>query len=113
MVDAGGKQPVYPGFIDAHAHFYEYGLSLQAVMIKNTKSWQEVLDSVSTYARRNPEGWITGWGWDQNKWKDKQFPNKAKLDSMFPVRPVILTRIDGHALIANQAALNIAGIKPG
>ena len=112
VVDAGGKA-VYPGFIDAHSHFYEYGLSLQAVMLDNTKSWQEVLDSVSSFARRNPEGWITGWGWDQNKWPGKQFPNKAKLDSLFPIRPVILTRIDGHALIANQAALNIAGVKPG
>jgi predicted amidohydrolase YtcJ len=112
VVDAGGK-PVYPGFIDAHAHFYEYGLSLQEVLLDNTKSWQDVLDSVSSYARKNPDGWITGRGWDQNKWVAKQFPNKAKLDSMFPVRPVILTRVDGHAMIANQAALNIAGIKPG
>jgi len=112
VVDAGGK-PVYPGFIDAHAHFYEYGLSLQEVRLENTKSWQEVLDSVGSFARKNPEGWITGRGWDQNKWAAKQFPDKAKLDSMFPVRPVILTRIDGHAMIANQAALNIAGIKPG
>jgi predicted amidohydrolase YtcJ len=112
VVDAGGK-PVYPGFIDAHSHFYDYGLSLQEVRLENTKSWQEVLDSVNAYARRNPDGWITGRGWDQNKWKGRQFPNKARLDSMFPVRPVILTRIDGHALIANQAALNIGGVKPG
>ena len=110
VIDAGGKA-VYPGFIDAHAHFYEYGLSLQEVRLENTKSWQDVLDSVNTYARRNPEGWISGRGWDQNKWTVKQFPDKAKLDAMFPVRPVVLTRIDGHALIANQAALNIAGIK--
>jgi len=112
VIDAGGK-PVYPGFIDAHAHFYEYGLGLQEVRLGNTNSWQEVVDSVNSYSRRNPDGWIIGNGWDQNKWKIKQFPNKAKLDSLFPVRPVILTRVDGHAVIANQAALNIAGIKPG
>jgi predicted amidohydrolase YtcJ len=112
VIDAGGK-PVYPGFIDAHAHFYSYGLSLQEVKLDNTKSWQDVIDSVNVYARKNPEGWITGRGWDQNKWEVKQFPNKAKLDSMFPMRPVILGRIDGHAVIVNQAALNIAGIKPG
>jgi len=112
VIDAGGK-PIYPGFIDAHAHFYEYGLSLQEVRLENTRSWQDVLDSVNAYARRNPEGWISGRGWDQNKWAVKQFPDKAKLDAMFPVRPVVLTRIDGHALIANQAALNIAGVKPG
>lgn len=112
VIDAGGKA-VYPGFIDAHAHFYNYGLSLQEVKLENTKSWQEVVDSVNVYARKNPEGWIIGRGWDQNKWKIKDFPNKAKLDSIFPVRPVMLTRIDGHAVLVNQAALNIAGIKPG
>ncbi len=112
VIDAGGK-PVYPGFIDAHTHFYEYGLALQQVNLNNTKSWPEVIDSVSSYARRNTDGWIIGNGWDQNKWQVKQFPNKAKLDSVFPVRPVILSRIDGHAVMVNQAALNIAGIKPG
>jgi predicted amidohydrolase YtcJ len=111
-VDAGGK-PVYPGFIDAHAHFYGYGLSLQAASLAGTSSWQSIIDTVQSYARRNPDGWIIGRGWDQNDWKDKKFPDKAKLDSLFPVRPIVLTRIDGHAAIANQAALNIAGIKPG
>ena len=112
VVDAGGKA-VYPGFIDAHAHFYEYGLSLQQVMLDGTKSWADVIDSVSSYGRKNTDGWIVGRGWDQNNWKVRQFPDKAKLDSLFPVRPVVLSRIDGHAVIANQAALNIAGIKAG
>ena len=49
VIDAGGK-PVYPGFIDAHAHFYEYGLSLQEVKLSKTNSWQEVIDSVNVYA---------------------------------------------------------------
>ncbi|RYU86948.1 amidohydrolase [Mucilaginibacter terrigena] len=112
VIDAGGKA-VYPGFIDAHAHFYEYGLGLQDVKLVGTKSWDAVVDSVSNYARHRTNGWIIGGGWDQNIWNNKTFPNKAKLDSLFPVRPVLLSRIDGHAAIANQAALNIAGIKPG
>jgi predicted amidohydrolase YtcJ len=112
VVDAGGKA-VYPGFIDAHAHFYEYGMSLQEVHLEGTQSWREITDSVQNFAKRNSEGWVIGRGWDQNDWKDKQFPNKAKLDSLFPVRPVMLSRVDGHAVIVNQAALNIAGIKPG
>ncbi|MEZ2338115.1 amidohydrolase [Mucilaginibacter sp. RCC_168] len=112
VVDAQGA-PVYPGFIDAHAHFYDYGLGLQEVNLTGTHSWNEVIDSVQTYSVRNTDGWITGQGWDQNDWTLKQFPNKAKLDSLFPVRPVILSRVDGHAAIANQAALNIAGVKPG
>lgn len=112
VIDAGGKA-VYPGFIDAHAHFYNYGMGLQEVPLVGLKSWETLLDTVSLYARRNAEGWIIGRGWDQNLWTGKQFPNKAKLDSLFPVRPVLLSRVDGHAAIANQAALDIAGIKPG
>ncbi len=112
VVDAKGKA-IYPGFIDAHTHFYRYGLSLQEAKLEGTNSWPAVLDTVQNYAKRNTDGWIIGRGWDQNDWKTKQFPNKAKLDSLFPIRPVVLTRIDGHAAIANQAALNIAGIKAG
>src|SRR5476651_218777 len=112
VVDAGGKA-VYPGFIDAHAHFLEYGIALQQVNLVGTKSWPEIVDTVLSFSKLNPDGWLIGRGWDQNKWTVKQFPTKGKLDSLFPARPVILTRIDGHAAIANQAALNIAAIKPG
>ncbi|WP_214073741.1 amidohydrolase [Mucilaginibacter sp. dw_454] len=112
VIDARGKT-VYPGFIDAHAHFLEYGLGLQQVNLKELKSWQQVLDSVKEYATKNPEGWVVGNGWDQNLWVGSKFPDKTKLDALFPVRPVILNRVDGHGVIVNQAALNIAGIKPG
>ncbi|HWD88915.1 MAG TPA: amidohydrolase [Mucilaginibacter sp.] len=112
VVDAEGKS-VYPGFIDAHSHFYGYGLSLQEADLVGTKSWEEIVDTVNTFARRNPDGWVVGRGWDQNSWKEKKFPAKDKLDAIFPVRPVVLIRVDGHAAIANQAALNLAGIKAG
>ncbi|RYE17936.1 MAG: hypothetical protein EOP42_31485 [Sphingobacteriaceae bacterium] len=111
VLDAAGKA-IYPGFIDAHTHFYRYGIDLQAVDLKAINSWNAIVDTVKVFAENNTEGWIIGNGWDQNLWKVKQFPKKQLLDSLFPVRPVLLTRIDGHAAIANQAALNIAGIKP-
>ena len=111
-MDAQGKF-IYPGFIDAHAHFTGYGLSLQTVNLVETKSWDEAIERVKVYADENKEGWITGRGWDQNDWDIKEFPTNQELNELFPDRPVLLKRIDGHAAIANQKALDLAGIKPG
>jgi len=112
QIDAGGKT-VYPGFIDGHSHFYGYGAGLQNADLTGTKSWDEILEKLKAFAVENPEGWIVGNGWDQNDWEIKQFPDNQTLNQLFPDRPVILSRIDGHAAIANKAALDIAGIKPG
>ena len=109
-LDAEGKF-IYPGFIDAHAHFLGYGLGLQTVDLTNTKSWEEIIDKLKEYAVAHKEGWLIGRGWDQNDWIEKAFPNKEKLDELFADRPVFLTRVDGHAAIANKKALE--GIMPG
>lgn len=111
-LDAEGK-PVYPGFIDGHSHFYNYGEGLQNADLVGTRSWTEILDKLRVFARENPEGWIIGRGWDQNDWDQKEFPDNEQLNELFPDRPVILSRIDGHAAIANKTALNIAGLKQG
>jgi len=111
-LDAGGKF-IYPGFIDAHAHFVGYGLSLQTVNLVGTTSWDEAIEKVKAFALENKEGWITGRCWDQNEWAEKGFPNHEKLNELFPDRPVLLRRVDGHAAIANQKALDLAGIKAG
>ncbi len=110
--DAQGKF-IYPGFIDAHAHFYRYGLGLQTANLTGTKSWDEIINTLKTFSESNKEGWLIGRGWDQNDWERKEFPSKEKLDEMFPDRPVLLTRVDGHAAIANQKALDLAGVKAG
>jgi predicted amidohydrolase YtcJ len=111
-IDAGGKF-IYPGFIDAHAHFVSYGNSLQTVNLVDTKSWDEVVERTKKFAQENPKGWLLGRGWDQNDWPVREFPSNEKLNELFPDRPVMLTRIDGHAAIANQKALEIAGVKAG
>jgi predicted amidohydrolase YtcJ len=112
ILNAKGKT-ILPGLIDAHAHFYRYGESLQTVDLVGTKSWQEVLKKTKTFAKRNKEGWLIGRGWDQNDWAIKEYPTKEQLDKLFPKRPVILTRVDGHGAIVNQVALDLANIKAG
>lgn len=111
-VDAKGKF-IYPGFIDAHTHFYRYSLGLQTANLTGTDSWEEIIDRLKTFAVNNKEGWLTGRGWDQNDWQVKEFPSKEKLDALFPDRPVLLSRVDGHAAIANQRALDMGGVKAG
>lgn len=111
MQDMKGK-PIYPGFIDAHCHFYGYGKGLQEVNLFATKSFSEVLKRVKDFRAKHPDqAWIIGRAWDQNDWENKEFPTKDSLDILFPDVPVYLTRIDGHAAIANQKALQLAKIE--
>ncbi|MEO5584290.1 MAG: amidohydrolase [Flavobacteriales bacterium] len=110
VYDAGTKT-IYPGFIDGHCHFLGYGLNAQKVDLGNTKSWSEVLRRTEAFAKAHPgSGWILGRGWDQNLWPDKANPVNDSLNILFPDRPVLLQRVDGHAAVVNQAALNSAGL---
>ncbi len=111
-IDAGGKA-IYPGFIDGHSHFYGYGEGLQDADLTGTRSWEEILARLLTFSKENNPDWIVGRGWDQNDWDVKEFPDNQKLNELFPNTPVILSRVDGHAAIANKTALDMAGIKPG
>lgn len=108
-LDAEGKT-IIPGIIDAHAHFYRLGLQQQKVDLTGTKSFDEVVARIVEFQKENNSDFITGRGWDQNDWEVKEFPTKDTLDKLFPNTPVAVTRIDGHALLANQAALDRAGI---
>jgi predicted amidohydrolase YtcJ len=113
VVDAGGKA-IYPGFIDAHAHFVRYGESLFTALLFGSTSFEEVVDRVKKFADAHPgQAWILGRGWDQNKFPGKAFPDNTLLNQLFPSTPVVLGRVDGHAVIANAKALELAGVHPG
>ncbi|WP_407933301.1 amidohydrolase [Galbibacter pacificus] len=109
VIDLEGK-PVYPGFIDAHCHFFALGLNKQKVDLVGTSSYKEVLGRVVAFQKERQASFIQGGGWDQNDWEVKEFPTKDALDSLFPDTPVVLSRIDGHAYLVNQKALDLAGI---
>lgn len=112
-IDAKG-QAVYPGFIDAHAHFVSYGRALFQVNLIGTNTWEETVERIVVFAQQHPEiKFIQGFGWDQNRWPAKQYPTNELLNQRFPKTPVVITRVDGHASIANVAALELAGIKAG
>ena len=104
------NQTIIPGIIDAHAHLMYLGISLQQVDLTGTKSYEEVLKRVLDFQKKNKTAYLIGRGWDQNDWIIKEYPTKKELDSLFPDIPVSLERIDGHAMIVNSKALNLAKI---
>jgi len=107
-IDAKGN-PIYPGFYDAHAHFFMFSELLDQADLTGATSVAEVIKRLKTYRLSNPEKkWIVGAGWDQNLWTEKTFPTKDSLDKYFPDIPIYLSRIDYHAAWVNSKALEIA-----
>ncbi len=100
----------YPGFIDAHAHFLALARSYQEVDLRNSSSLKDVEVRVSDFQLDRDYSVIRGMGWDQNIWEDNQFPNNTVLSKLFPETPVLLRRIDGHAMLVNDIVLERNGI---
>lgn len=110
IIDADQKTLI-PGIIDAHCHFYGLGLNQQRVDLVGTLSYDEIISKVQAFEQENPDmQFILGRGWDQNDWAVKDFPTKEKLDALFPDKAVVLERVDGHAYLVNQKALDLAKI---
>lgn len=103
---------IYPGFMDAHCHFTGYAIDQYKLNLYGTKSFSEILEKTKVYAKTSKRTWIEGRLWDQHDWADPSFPVKDSLDILFPDRPVFLMRIDGHAILCNQKALDLAHITP-
>jgi predicted amidohydrolase YtcJ len=109
-VDLGGKT-VVPGLTDSHCHIFGIGEREMTLNLEGTNTLEDFLAKVKERVAKTERGkWITGRGWIETFWKPPQFPTRADLDKIAPDNPVLLTRADGHASVANTAALNIAKI---
>ncbi|MEI6683618.1 MAG: amidohydrolase [Bacteroidota bacterium] len=108
-IDLEGKA-LFPGFIDAHCHFFGYAEGLLYIDLDGAASFAEVLNRLKVQAAPGAQGWIVGRGWDQNLWDTREFPDNEQLNKLFSAVPVMLIRVDGHVVLANQEALNRAGI---
>jgi hypothetical protein len=110
VVDLGGRT-VIPGMVDAHGHVAGLGSALAIVDLTGASSYDEIVARVAAKARTvQPGQWITGRGWDQNRWADTRFPTHEKLSAAVAENPVYLTRVDGHAGLANRKAMDAAGL---
>lgn len=110
QIDGKGRV-MLPGMIDAHLHIMELGLSALTLDLSDTRSLEEALAAIESFAKDNPgRPWILGRGWDQAKWGLERFPTAAELDAVVPGRPAYLTRMDGHAGWANSRAMERAGV---
>jgi len=110
VIDAHG-QTLLPGLIDAHGHVTDLGFSALHLNLVGTSSLEDLKARLRTYAAAHPDvPWIIGFGWNQELWPEKRFPTAADLDAAVPDRPVVLERVDGHAVVANSAAIKAAGV---
>ena len=111
-IDAKGRT-LLPGLIDAHGHVMALGFGALQLDLTGTTSMADLQQRLKAYAAANPDAkWIVGRGWNQELWPVKSFPTAADIDAVVSDRPVVLNRVDGHALIANRAAMKAAGITP-
>ena len=110
-IDLAGRT-LLPGLADGHAHLLGIGAALERVDLVGTASYAEVVDRAVVGAAELPaDAWLLGRGWDQNDWPDTAFPSHHALSAALPERPAVLTRVDGHALLANAAAMKAAGCR--
>lgn len=109
-LDAQG-QSIYPGFIDGHCHFVGYGeTKVRYADLNGCKSFEEVLVRLEKHNESNDSEWLLGRGWDQNLWDDKSFPENIELNRRFPDKKVLITRVDGHAVLVSDNVLKIIGL---
>lgn len=102
---------VYPGWVDSHVHLAAYGMMRKRLDLSGTESKTEMLRLLREMAARTPVGeWIVGVNWDENRWREREAPNREELDAVSLHHPIFLTRICYHAHVANTIAFQAAGV---
>lgn len=104
------KRHVYPGLTDAHGHILSYALMKLSVNLFGATSLDDVIQRTIDYQKMHNREFVVGRGWDQSLWGQEALPTNKELNEAFPNVPVCLVRVDGHAMIANQKALEMAKI---
>jgi predicted amidohydrolase YtcJ len=112
QVDGQGRT-LLPGLIDAHGHVVDLGMTALTLQLTGTNSIADLQQKLRAYSAAHPDdSWLIGFGWNQELWSEKRFPTAADLDAVVSDRPVVLERVDGHAIVANSAAMKAAGVTP-
>lgn len=116
VFDLGGKTLI-PGFIEGHGHFMGMGRSLKNLNFLKVKNFEEMLEMTREAVKTAKEGeWIVGRGWHQEKWDNAPenavdgLPRNTMLSKIAPNNPVVYRHASGHSLIANEAAMKLAGV---
>jgi len=110
VIDLKGSY-VYPGFVDSHAHLKGIGHRENSLNLQGIDSLKEMLTTVEIFSNSiQPGEWVVGRGWIEKVWPEKRFPTRYELDRFSSDKPVILERADGHAVVVNSLALELAGI---
>jgi len=110
-IDAEGKE-VYPGFTDAHGHIMSYAQLKMSVDLLGSTSYDDLIVRIEKYDQKKRPKALIGRGWDQATWGTNELPSNERINKLFPNKPVLLVRVDGHAALVNQKALDLAGIDP-
>jgi len=106
-----GEAVVFPGFVDAHAHLLGIGMRELTLNLEDTSSIETLVEEIEKAVQNASKGdVIYGRGWIETAWPEGRFPFASDLDAVSPDNPVILTRADGHAIVANSAALSASGV---
>ncbi|MBI1838622.1 MAG: amidohydrolase [Flavobacteriia bacterium] len=108
-IDAGGKD-IFPGFTDAHGHILSLAQQKLNLDLTNCLSFDELMVRLEKYEQKTHKKFIIGRGWDQSLWNQQTMPNNDKINLLYPQTPICLYRIDGHAVLVNDALLKLAKI---